>query len=84
MPLSSAGGKVITLGHLPTTIRDSSEADKIKNNERQYAKKFTGEEKILEALNKTAGNKAKAARLLGINRRTLYRKINKKQPHPSA
>ncbi len=77
-------GKVITLEHLPITIRDSSEADKIKNNERQYAKKFTGEEKILEALNKTAGNKAKAASLVGINRRTLYRKINKKQTHPSA
>ena len=72
-------GKVITLEHLPTAIRDSIEADKIKTNGKQYAKKFTGEEKILEALDKTDGNKAKAARLLGINRRTLYRKINKKQ-----
>jgi two-component system response regulator HydG len=71
-------GKVITLEHLPTAIRDSIEADKIKTNGKHYAKKFTGEEKILEALDKTAGNKAKAARLLGINRRTLYRKINKK------
>ncbi len=76
-------GKVITLEHLPTAIRDSIEADKIKTNGKQYAKKFTGEEKILEALDKTDGNKAKAARLLGINRRTLYRKINKKQTLPS-
>jgi len=75
-------GKVITLEHLPTAIRDSIEADKIKTNGKQYAKKFTGEEKILEALDKTDGNKAKAARLLGINRRTLYRKINKKQTPP--
>ena len=65
-------GKVITLEHLPTAIRDSIEADKIKTNGKQYAKKFTGKEKILEALDKTDGNKAKAARLLGINRRTLY------------
>jgi len=30
---------------------------------------------ILEALNKTAWNKTKAARLLGTDRVTLYRKI---------
>lgn len=33
------------------------------------------EERILYALTKTGGNKAKAARLLGIDRTTLYRKI---------
>jgi two-component system response regulator HydG len=30
---------------------------------------------ILHALEKTDGNKAKAARLLGINRKTIYRKL---------
>ncbi len=32
-------------------------------------------EKIIQALKKAGGNKAKAARLLGISRRTIYRRI---------
>jgi transcriptional regulator with PAS, ATPase and Fis domain len=34
---------------------------------------------ILETLKKTGGNKAKAARLLGVNRRTIYRKLSRKE-----
>jgi len=72
-------GKVITLEHLPAVIRDSGLSGKTKTAEKAAAKKPASEQKIMEALNKTGGNKAKAARLLGINRRTLYRKISKNQ-----
>ncbi len=72
-------GKVITLEHLPAVIRDFGVAEKTKAGEKAASKKPTSEQKIQEALNKTGGNKAKAARLLGINRRTLYRKISKNQ-----
>ena len=33
-------------------------------------------ERIIDALRRTGGNKAKAARLLGVDRSTLYRKIS--------
>jgi transcriptional regulator with PAS, ATPase and Fis domain len=71
-------GKVITLEHLPAVIRDFG-AGKTKTADRAASKKPTSEQKIKEALNKAGGNKAKAARILGINRRTLYRKISKNQ-----
>ncbi len=72
-------GKVITLEHLPAAIRDFGVREKTKAPDRAAAKKSTSEQKIQEALNKAGGNKAKAARILGINRRTLYRKISKNQ-----
>lgn len=73
-------GKVITLEHLPVVIKNAIEIDKIKITGKHHIKEGTGDQEIIAALDKTDGNKAKAARLLGINRRTLYRKINKKQP----
>jgi transcriptional regulator of acetoin/glycerol metabolism len=36
-------------------------------------------ERILAALSKTGGNKAKAARILGMDRSTLYRKVRELQ-----
>jgi transcriptional regulator of acetoin/glycerol metabolism len=36
-----------------------------------------GQKTILEALERTGWNKSKAARLLGVNVRTIYRKLEK-------
>jgi len=48
-----------------------------KNKEESRANLFEIEKKaIFEALNKTTGNKAEAARILGIGLRTLYRKLD--------
>ena len=65
-------GRNITLDHLPSEIIEYS-----KGTRRAQGKKFVNEpHEILQALDKTDWNKAKAARMLGISRQTIYRKIN--------
>jgi transcriptional regulator with PAS, ATPase and Fis domain len=64
---------IITVDHLPAQFRDLKKTEKISdgdgvNNEPR---------EILSALEKTAGNKSRAARLLGMDRKTLYRKIER-------
>lgn len=64
-------GSTIRADHLPSETRhyakDKSPADSKKPSR--------GPKEIVKALEKTDWNKAKAARLLGISRQTMYRKI---------
>ncbi|WP_457552103.1 sigma-54 dependent transcriptional regulator [Desulfobacula sp.] len=64
-------GKTILFDHLPVEIKEY-----LKTQEPNRVEKSSlGKEEIIMALNKTGWNKSKAARLLGIGRRTIYRKI---------
>jgi PAS domain S-box-containing protein len=67
--------RIIAIDHLPSEIgeyRGEQQSKFEKNPSLDIAT-------ILEALEKTGGNKAKAARLLGVNRRTIYRKLSRKE-----
>jgi PAS domain S-box-containing protein len=61
---------IITIDDLPAKFKNFS-------SQRPQSKPVIDDEKmsIMEALEKTGGNKAKAARILGISRRTIYRKL---------
>lgn len=64
---------IITVDHLPAQFRDLKKAERISGQDMAE----TELREILSALEKTAGNKSRAARLLGMDRKTLYRKIER-------
>jgi len=68
-------GNTITLDHLPVEIIDT---DRIKQADFKESS-VSGAHDLLQALNRTGWNKARAARLLGISRQTIYRKIEEYQ-----
>jgi len=72
--LLSPGGKV-TLDHLPLQLTSYTDNSQIppKNGKLEEL----DQEKIQKALSKSKGNKVKAAEILGIHRKTLYRKMHK-------
>ncbi|MBI3599882.1 MAG: helix-turn-helix domain-containing protein, partial [Nitrospinae bacterium] len=62
----------ITVDHLPQELKEFT--PHINSYVRDEGDEY---QTILQALEKTGWNKAKTARLLGMNRRTIYRKIEK-------
>ena len=74
-------GGAINLTSLPPEVRRSA-ADR-DGGGRSGVEPGAGESedleiRVIEALEKSGGNKAKAARLLGVSRQTIYRKIGKR------
>ncbi len=67
------GRNIITFDHLPPDFMSDPGIERRSPDEIRDADPHA----ILEALDKTAWNKARAARLLGIDRVTLYRKIKR-------
>ncbi|WP_372683515.1 sigma-54 dependent transcriptional regulator [Desulfosarcina sp.] len=64
---------VITLSHLPAEFQGQNGSVTVFND----PDNLTEAEAIERALEETDGNKAKAARMLSMSRRTIYRKIDK-------
>lgn len=65
--------RMVTVDQLPANFPDST----MEKTFRAADGGDLGPEAVTEALRKAGGNKSKAARLLGVNVRTIYRKIDK-------
>ncbi len=66
-----SGGKILRPSHLPMELRGRDGAMPKKGPNRKLDEKT-----VRSALEKTGGNKVRAARLLGVGRATLYRFLN--------
>lgn len=71
LPNSSLQSTVIKSNSFTTDLEAS-----FKNNHELYNKPEDERDKIIKALHKSNGNKTKAAKLLNIDRKTLYNKIH--------
>jgi len=65
----------ISVEHLPPEVREYNGYQRSTSETKPTINRQT----ILQALEKTAGNKAKAARSLGISRKTIYRKLSQQK-----
>jgi len=70
----AAGGETIGLTHLPLSSRSTPQA--VSPGEELNLERLE-RQSILQALQKSGGNKSGAARLLGITRRTLYSRMER-------
>ncbi|MBI5551974.1 MAG: sigma 54-interacting transcriptional regulator [Desulfobacterales bacterium] len=68
------GERTVRLEHLPAEIRDYTGAESMPTHPKPAQKTHTAQA-VLNALEKARWNKTKAALLLGVERRTIHRKI---------
>ena len=73
-----ARGTVITPDDLPERVRASGGASALiaRSVEQNMTLRELEREYILEVLRRTGGNKSRAAELLGLDRKTLYRRLD--------
>ncbi len=69
--MSIGNNPIITIDYLPADFVNACNI----NTQLLERKKQSNRQSIIQALNKTGWNKAKAARLLGISRMTIYHKM---------
>ncbi|MBM4053504.1 MAG: response regulator [Planctomycetes bacterium] len=65
---------IITLNYIPSELKNIRSAE---ISPQGKIRKENDRDTVVQILEKTGGNKSKAAQLLGINRRTLYNKMKK-------
>jgi DNA-binding NtrC family response regulator len=70
-----ATGKEITIKSLPPEIRQATDGGRMIQLPAQISMKEAEREIIRATLRETGGNRAQAARILGLGRKTLYRKM---------
>jgi transcriptional regulator with PAS, ATPase and Fis domain len=68
-------GNIITLDHIPPELSESKDTMENRYCSAPGRSGRRDQDTILRALEKAAWNKAKAARILGISQRTIFRKI---------
>jgi DNA-binding NtrC family response regulator len=76
--IAFANGALIKPEDLPERVRTNAEVSLLlrKSKERRLTLEELEREYILETLRHTNGNKSRAAELLGMDRKTLYRKLD--------
>jgi DNA-binding NtrC family response regulator len=76
--IAFARGPVITPEDLPERVRTSGSASVLiaRSAEQNMTMREMEREYILEILRRTGGNKSRAAELLGLDRKTLYRRLD--------
>jgi len=76
--IALAAGRNLTPDDLPERVRSNGQTGSLiaRARESRMTLRELEKEYIIEALRMTGGNKSRAAEILGIDRRTLHRKLD--------